>query len=154
MLLIGATTACGVIQMKTLTIEQATQRLDRYLQDATAAIATAAPGVRFEEQGRAIIGPCGPPTGTGPRGQEFADYGGFLRGVSAAQNADVYAALEGYWADHDWTVYADRRPDFNSIYARSPDSYEMVIQTSSDPSRTVSLGGSSPCVWPDGTPPG
>ena len=145
-------TACGG-PMNTITIDQATQQLDQHFRNALDAITTAIPGVTLEPQRDPLVGQCGPPHGTAPRGQEFVGYGNALRNLPTERNAEVYTVVEQFWATHGWTVYADRRPADDAVYARSTDGYGMVVETSSDRTRTVFLSGSSPCVWPDGTPP-
>ena len=146
-------TACGAAPVNTATIEQATAQLQQYFEAALDEITTAGGDATLEPLGPPIIGQCGPPHGTAPRGQEFANNGYFLRGFPADRNPEVYAAVERFWATNGWTIYDDGRPANNSVYARSRDKYEMVIRTSSDGSEILSLAGNSPCVWPDGTPP-
>ena len=146
-------TACGG-PMNTITIDQATQQLDQHFRSATDAITAVIPGVTLQPEYDPLVGQCGPPHGTAPRGQEFVGYSNALRNLPTARNAEVYAAVEQFWAANGWTIYADRRPQLDSVYARSTDGYGMVIKTSSDETRMVFLSGNSPCVWPDGTPPG
>ena len=138
--------------MNTATIEQVTQQLQSYFQAAHAEITTSVPDATLEPRREPLVGQCGPPHGTAPRGQEFVGYSNLLRGFPTDRNPDIYAAVERFWAANGWTIYEDGRATKRGLYARSPDKYEMVVRISGDGTDLLSLAGNSPCVWPDGTP--
>ena len=148
-----ALTACGAAPVNTATIEQATDQLQRYFDAAHAEITTAVADATLEPLGEPLVGQCGPPHGTAPRGQEFVGNNHFLRGFTADRNPEVYAAVERYWAANGWIIYEDGRAMKRGLYARSPDKYEMNVRIGGDGSDIMSLSGNFPCVWPDGTPP-
>ena len=72
------------------------------------------------------------------------------RGVPADRNQDVFAAVRTYAGQHGF------KPVGNSSGLESfknGDGFTISIETSFDPSHTLTLGSSTPCVWPNGTQP-
>jgi hypothetical protein len=134
--------------VKTITLQQANERAEKYVQDAVAAIE---PAPRLELLGKFEDSPCGDPSDHGPQGRAVVSRSYWLRDVPAQRNAEVITAVVKWWTDHDFVITGDKRPQANWVFAENKiDSFRMSIEES--PSGNLSIGTDSPCVWPNGTP--
>lgn len=73
-----------------------------------------------------------------------------LQGVSADHNQDIFAAVRTFAGQHGFKPFGDSS-GFESF--KNSDGFAISIETSFDPSHTLTLGSSTPCVWPTGTRP-
>jgi hypothetical protein len=134
----------------TLNEQQATDRVQRHIGDTVAVIQ---PPPRLEIQSPLHTMQCDIPSDNGPLGRIVISRGYWLEGIPVERNAEVFAAVERYWVNNGWVILNDdtsseARP-FLSVENRA-DSFRMSLQTSVD--GELSIGASSPCVWPNGTP--
>ncbi|MEV7773082.1 hypothetical protein [Kitasatospora sp. NPDC086791] len=134
----------------TMTLDQAKKQIDNYLADILAKLPikpTASSGDFSDLECDANdVGPHGR-TQTS-RGYDFGD-------VPSATRAEAAGAFRTLMIERGFQSVADA-PDFHPdwIKLKNPsDSFLAVLDGVSDASRNVSLNVSSPCVWPNGTPP-
>jgi hypothetical protein len=134
----------------TITQRQAIERVDQYIHDAVAAIT---PPVRLEVLSGSDDSACDDPTDNGPKGRISASRDYWLHDLPAEKHNDYIDALKRWWQEHDFVVLRDDRP--RDIYVTAEnrhDGFRMGIEgTVTGPPR-LSIGASSPCVWPNGTP--
>jgi hypothetical protein len=135
--------------MQTLTEEQAFARLEEHLRQAIAQVQPAAGA----EPGMRITVPCDDPSDGGPPGRVFVEAHYWLHGVPPERNRAVLDALYDYWAAHGYHVLSDQRtleqaPQLKVVHRE--DSFVVILrQNLAD---QLEILGSSPCVWPEGTP--
>lgn len=132
----------------TLNTQQATDRVQQHIDDAVAVIE---PTPRLEPESFLDM-PCDPPSDNGPLGRIVVSRGYWLRDIPPERNAEVFAAVERRWVDNGWVVLADdtdSQDAFLSVENRA-DAFRMSLSSSVD--GQLSLGATSPCIWPDGTP--
>lgn len=105
----------------------------------------------------------GPGSGTGPclvnpndtsdkRVQVTLTY--WLRGISAQDNASVAAQILHYWKHMGYAITDTKGlgTAAPNIFAGTPsDDFLISLQTSAN--GAMSIGATSPCIWPKGTPP-
>jgi hypothetical protein len=152
--LVAALASCGpeqgVPMKNTITQQQANERVERYVQDAASTLPTS---VRLELAASQEALDCSDPTDGGPRGRVTASRGYWLRDLPREQNAEHINALVQWWKDHGFVVLTDSRPKDNYVWVENPaDSFRMSIQETVDDPRQLTLGATSPCVWPTGSP--
>ena len=137
--------------MNTITAEQAADRVEGHVRAFVAAL----PGARLEVSRPSHIDPCNQPLDGGSLGRVFAGATWWVRDVPPERNAEVFDLALRFWAESRWTVLNDFRPQRQSVYAEAPDPdfTGIALKESVDGSRTLSISSSSPCVWPDGSPP-
>ncbi|MFE7529106.1 hypothetical protein ACFU7Y_25810 [Kitasatospora sp. NPDC057542] len=150
-----ALNSCGASTLQerskpTITLDQAKKQTDSYLADILAKLPvkpTASSGdFRDMECDANDIGPHGR-TQTS-RGYDFGD-------VPSATRAAAADAFRTLMTERGFQPEADP-PNFHHdwIKLKNPtDNFLAVLDGVSDASRNVSLNVSSPCVWPNGTPP-
>ncbi|MCE7008548.1 hypothetical protein LWC34_37910 [Kibdelosporangium philippinense] len=132
----------------TITQQEANNRAEKYPQDAAASLT---PPPRLELLSRFDNSECNDPTDNGPLGRVYVSRSYWLRDVPRERNAEVVEGLVRWWTQHDFVVIADKRPKENWISVESKtDGFSMSIQET--PTGDLSLGATSPCVWPNGTP--
>ncbi|MEY9855036.1 hypothetical protein ABH935_000635 [Catenulispora sp. GAS73] len=73
-----------------------------------------------------------------------------LRGVPADRNQDVFAAVRAFAGQHGFKPFGSSS-GFESF--KDNNGFTISVETSFDPSHTLTLGSSTPCVWPNGTQP-
>ncbi|WP_083753627.1 hypothetical protein [Actinosynnema sp. ALI-1.44] len=132
----------------TITQQEANNRAEKYTQDAAASLT---PPPRLEPLSRFDDTECDDPSDNGPLGRVYASRRYWLRDVPRERNAEVAEALVRWWTSHDFVVLSDKRPRENWISVENKnDGFSMSIQESVN--GDLSLGATSPCVWPNGTP--
>jgi hypothetical protein len=78
----------------------------------------------------------------------------WVDGPDRTHNNTYYDKLKKWWQDNGWTIETDTWSDEQFANAHSSDGYLMSLTgtvTGSVLGR-LSIGASSPCVWPKGTP--
>jgi hypothetical protein len=134
--------------MTTITLQEANTRVEKYITDAVTGLA---PQPRLELLSREEAGDCSDPTDHGALGRVLASRGFWLRDIPEARNADMINTLVQWWKDHNFVILADDRPSRNYVWAENKaDGFRMAVQESAQ--GDLSLGATSPCVWPNGTP--
>ncbi|MBB3049622.1 hypothetical protein FHS23_000617 [Prauserella isguenensis] len=134
----------------TLTIEQARQRAQEHIDSAVDALPVT-PELTLQRDDELE---CTDPDDNGPRGRYQVGRTYWLDKVPAERNAEVVDTLHGHWTSGGFRVLADERSADDRFVSveHEGDAFRMSVQQSKDGS--LSLGASSPCVWPDGRPPG
>ncbi len=132
----------------TITQQQANQRAEQYVHDAVSAVL---PSAQLEMVSAFEDSPCDDPTDNGPRGRVIASRDYWLNNIPADKQADYVNALAQWWTQHNFAILTDDRPHYVWVENRA-DGFRIAIQqTVTGPTR-LSLGATSPCVWPNGTP--
>ncbi|WP_089301421.1 hypothetical protein [Haloechinothrix alba] len=136
--------------MRTMTQQQAADRVEDHLQSAIAAL----PDDPTLTVVREHTAECTDPTDDGPRGRYQVSKAYALDDLPVERNDEYAEALHSYWTSDNYRVFTDRRPDRVSISVEhEEDAFRMSLRARSGDGR-MRLGASSPCVWPDGVPPG
>ena len=94
---------------------------------------------------------CGVPGAFSVRIIASRDY--WLNDIPNDRQADYVNALVQWWTEHDFAILTDKRP--NDIYVwveNRRDGFRMAIQQTAVGPKRLSLGATSPCAWPNGTP--
>ncbi|MFF1791386.1 hypothetical protein ACFVX9_33660 [Kitasatospora sp. NPDC058243] len=150
-----ALNACGVQTLNersksTITLDQAKKQIDTYLADTLAKLPvkpTASSGDFFDMECDANdIGPHGR-TQT-HRGYDFGD-------VPSAPKAEAANAFRTFLTGQGFQPVQDP-PNFHNDWIRlknPKNDFLATLDGVSDASHDLTLRVSSPCVWPDGTPP-
>ena len=133
---------------ETITQEKAAEKAQEHIDNAMAALPDDA---ELEEQGGTNIAACDDPTDGGSRDRVTVSNGYGIRGLPVEDNDANIDLLHEYWTANGYRVLTDSRPDdvFVSV-VHEEDAFMMSIQASIQGS--LSIGASSPCVWPEGTP--
>ncbi|MEV0071581.1 hypothetical protein [Amycolatopsis sp. NPDC050768] len=78
----------------------------------------------------------------------------WVDGPDRAHNNDYYGKLVKWWSDNGWSVRADTWLNKHFVNASSKEGYLMSLTatTTGNVLGRLSIGVSSPCVWPHGTP--
>lgn len=138
----------GVGMEPTLNEQQATDRVQLHIEDTVAVIE---PTPRLERESFLDM-PCDLPSDNGPLGRIVVSRGYWLRDIPVERNPEVFEAVERYWVNNGWVVLTDETNSedaFLSVENRQ-DAFRMSLSSSID--GQLSIGASSPCIWPNGTP--
>ncbi|APU12879.1 hypothetical protein UA75_04100 [Actinoalloteichus sp. GBA129-24] len=94
---------------------------------------------------------CQDPTDRGPLGRSQFTTRYFLDELPREDNDSNVEAVYQHWIENGYQVLVDDRPDriFISVQ-HEDDAFRMSIRASVQ--GDLSLGASSPCIWPNGTP--
>ncbi|MBP2476575.1 hypothetical protein JOF53_005447 [Crossiella equi] len=137
----------GAGMQPTMTREQAVERLDTHLR---AAMAVLPEGATFEK-GFSNVTRCDLPSDSGPKGRVSAGTTYKILGVAMTDFQAVFERFKGHWARDGYILLEDTRPKSWFLRVQStPEEFRMSLQGNDQGG--LFLLGSSPCVWPDGTP--
>jgi hypothetical protein len=77
----------------------------------------------------------------------------WLRGIPARDNSSVAQQILRYWEHKGYGISGTSHLDteFPAIFGVTPDDFTIALETSSN--GAMSIGATSPCIWPKGTPP-
>lgn len=135
--------------MRTLTKEQASQRIDEHIKSAIAALPvkpslSSLGGTSME---------CEDPTDHGPRGRYEISETYWLNDIPKSRNREFVDTLYRHWEHNNYRIRDDERAEDDKYVSveHNDDGFRMSIAQNDD--GDLSLGASSPCVWPDGVPP-
>ncbi|NKY80381.1 hypothetical protein HGB46_17600 [Nocardiopsis dassonvillei] len=107
--------------------------------------------LELQPVGGVNVAACDDPTdgGSGDRVTVGRSY--WLDGLPVEDNEANIDLLTEYWTANGYRVLTDSRPDdvFVSV-ENEEDAFRMSVQASVE--GHLSIGASSPCVWPEGTP--
>lgn len=136
----------------TMTQQHASARAEQILRETAGAI-TPRPTLETYQPGSGT-GPClvNPNNTSDKRVQVTLTY--WLRGISTGDNASVGQQVLHYWKHMGYAVTETRGLGTNSpdVFAGTPsDDFLISLQTSAN--GAMSIGATSPCIWPKGTPP-
>ncbi len=136
--------------MRTLTEQQAMERVERHIGDAVAALPVNA---RLDEAPTVSPLPCDDPSDQGPLGRVTVAKVYWLRDLPKDRTAELFEAMHSYWLSHDYRVLDDHRDlRVPALFVESNrDAFRMSLQANVRGDLLIS--STSPCVWPEGTPP-
>lgn len=150
MLLLAGCSAADPDSQPTMTQSQATARIQQILQGTGPFIS---PRPRLEIDKRdTYTGPCleEPPGHSDARVQISRAY--VLQGVPKQANASVAAQVLHGWKSKGYKVSTFRTGTSSpQIHGTAGDNFLISLQSNSQGQLTI--GATSPCLWPDGTPP-
>lgn len=105
----------------------------------------------LEKRQGMIFASCDDPTDGGPKDRVTVGERLWIRGLPTEENETNIDRIYDYWTNNGYQVLRDERPDKLSISVEDEeDFFRMSLQVSDQGS--LSIGASSPCVWPEGTP--
>lgn len=135
--------------MRTLTKDQAAQRVEEHIKRAVAALPV---NPSLSPLGGGSM-ECEDPSDNGPRGRYEVDKTYWLDDISTNRSDEFVETLYQYWKNNNYRILTDERSaDDTSIWVEhNEDSFRMSIAQNEE--GDLSLGATSPCVWPDGVPP-
>ena len=134
----------------TITQQQASERAERYVRDAVAALS---PAAQLELSGRFDDSPCDDPTDNGPKGRVIASVTYWLNDIPVDHQSEYVNTLFQWWSEHDFAVLTDNRATDIYVHVENRrDGFRMAVQQTAVGPKRLSLGATSPCVWPNGTP--
>ncbi|PZS32795.1 MAG: hypothetical protein DLM59_07535 [Pseudonocardiales bacterium] len=147
-------TGCSLLTrpgtQKTITLAQAEQRANSYAQQISQAL-PGRPGL-VPNAGGVIPTECGDPNDNGPQGRSSAGGGFFLEPLSQDRIPEVFTSFRGYLTKRGFKVLTDQS-DF-LVMTNPKDGFRVGLQEGGDATvKGLGLIVSSPCVWPNGTPP-
>lgn len=135
--------------MRTLTKEQAAERANEHIKRAVAAL----PVEPSLTPRRDSSMECLDPSDDGPRGRYDVSKSYRLDGISKERNSELVNTLFQHWKNNNYRILDDDRSAKDSFISveHSGDAFRMSVVESDQGDLTV--GATSPCVWPDGVPP-
>ncbi len=136
--------------MRTLTAQQAMERVEQHIADAVAALSMKP---RLEEGSTVSPLPCDDPSDQGPLGRVTVANLYWLRDLPKDRTAELFETMHSYWLSHDYRVLDDHRDlRMPALFVESNrDAFRMSLQA--NVRGDLSISATSPCVWPEGTPP-
>lgn len=133
----------------TITHAEAEAKANAYIQEIVRALPFRP---RLDDHGLgATTLECTDPTDNGPPGRFDYAIEYFLRDVPPERNPEIFAAVREYLTRQGFVVRSEGPTHLE--LGNPKDGFQAGLQESGDGSKTLSLGVSSPCVWPNGTPP-
>ena len=133
---------------ETITQDEAAEKIEQHVTDAVAVLPDT---VELEPLGPVAFASCDDPTDGGPKDRVTVSQRQWLTGLPAEDNEQNVDLLYDYWVSNGYRVIHDLRPDELFVTTESEtDAFNVSVQASDEGS--LSIGASSPCVWPDGTP--
>ena len=137
----------------TITQQQAEAQADQYIRDIVALL----PGTpKLEPDGFSPVSACDDPDDNGPRGRVEVTRSYWVRypwNEDPPNNTEIFNKLYAYWTGRGYQIRHDEHnaPASRDLDVENPkDGFRMGIQEAIN--GQLSIGASSPCVWPDGTP--
>ncbi|KAA2250120.1 hypothetical protein F0L68_38915 [Solihabitans fulvus] len=131
----------------TMTQTQAAQRVEEHARRALAVLPRQArPELLIAETTQ-----CDDPTDNGPLGRVIASVEYQVHDLPPAGFGEDFDALRTWWEANDFRVLADERPANPYLWVEhTGDGFRLALKAND--LGELYLTGSSPCVWPDGTP--
>ena len=128
--------------------QQAVERVESHI---TAAVDQLRPRPGLQPVRRFAFA-CDDPTDHGPLGRVVVEHRYELPGIDAADGPSVLDTLAEFWTSNGYRILRDGRGEpLAEIAAEAPDGFRVIIST--DTQGKLAIIGSSPCVWPSGSPP-
>lgn len=130
----------------TITQAEAQQQAEGYVHDAVNALSQ---NLHLETI-LSETAPCSDPSDNGPRGRVFASNRYWIRGLPKDQNKQTVDTLRQWSERQGFAVVSDAWEKAKYItLENASNGFRLAIQESSQ--GDLSIGASSPCVWPNGT---
>ena len=147
-------TACSTgigqrVEMEeTITQDEAAEKIEQHVTDAVAVLPDT---VELEPLGPVAFASCDDPTDGGSQDRVTVSQRQWLTGIPVEDNEQNADLLYEYWTTNGYRVLHDKRPGKLSISVENEeDAFRMSLRVSAQ--GDLSIGASSPCVWPEGTP--
>jgi hypothetical protein len=144
--IITVVVACEGSSMEpSMSLTEAQASLHKEIKDA--ATASFPSGFTLEDRGpqpQKCTDSVGKPDGRENMGMLF-----WVNGADRANNNAYFDALKNWWTTHGWSPDTDSRPGDMFMNA-TRDGYLMGLE--STPDGRLTIEGTTPCVWPNGTP--
>ncbi|MFI8456727.1 hypothetical protein [Kitasatospora sp. NPDC085464] len=141
-------TSTGTEGDPTITLEQAKQKTATYFTDAFAALPQPVTAVTDRDNGAYCFKDDAP---SEEDGRMMAVTSRYLRGIPADHHAATFNAFRDHLTAAGFKVTSSR-PDTISL-ENPKDGFTASIYDGGDWTTTLTIGFSSPCVWPNGTKP-
>jgi hypothetical protein len=133
---------------KTITQDEAAEKINQHVTDAMAALPET---VELEPLGPVAFASCDDPTDGGSKNRVTVSQRHWITGIPAEDNDQNADLLHDYWTTNGYRIIRDERPEKMSISVESEeDAFKISLRVSAQ--GDLSIGASSPCVWPEGTP--
>jgi len=143
-------TGCGqrAGMQETITQDEAEEKVQEHINGVMSSLPEEA---ELETRQGMIFASCDDPTDGGPKDRVTVGERLWIRGIPTEENENNIDRIYDYWTNNGYQVLRDERPDKLSISVEDEeDFFRMSLQVSDQGS--LSIGASSPCVWPEGTP--
>jgi hypothetical protein len=128
--------------------DEAATRVREHIDEAMAALPE---GAELEERRGTLFGSCDDASDGGPPGRVTVSERFWVRGLPVEDNEANAELMLEHWTGNGYRVLRDERPDRLTISVEhEEDSFRVTLRVSDEGS--LSLGASSPCVRPGGTP--
>ncbi|GAB3883022.1 hypothetical protein ACFQ1S_09950 [Kibdelosporangium lantanae] len=135
-------------RMNTMTQQDAMNRVEDYVHRAVGVLPKEA---RLEAVSPLAADPCDDPTDNGPKGRVFATNNYWVRGLAKDKSREYLDSLVKWWRDNRFTGPLDSWDKAGFVVMENQDNgFRMRFQDGG--SGLLSIGASSPCVWPNGKP--
>lgn len=140
---------CGLSsEGETMTEDEAAEKVQEHVDGVLAALPEEA---EIEARQGPNFAACDDPTDGGSKGRVTVSETFWVRGLPVEDNGTNIDLMYEYWTDNGYQILRDKRPEKMSVTVEhEEDSFRMGVRVSNKGS--LSLGASSPCVWPDGKP--
>lgn len=131
----------------TITLEEASRRVDKYLEQAQQVLPTEA---EFQRSYREKAGPCSASSGDGTEGRKLTTTEYQVLGLNRANIPEYFSKLRSWWEQHDYRVLQNEPKNEYLWVEHNPDGFRLALEANAE--GELYLGATSPCVWPNGTP--
>ena len=131
-----------------MTESDAMNRVEDYVHRAVGVLAGEA---RLEAVSPLATDPCDDPTDNGPKGRVFATNDYWVRGLAKDKSREYLDLLVKWWTDNGFAGSLDSWDKSGFVVMENrADGFRMRFQDGGG--GLLSIGASSPCVWPNGKP--
>ena len=132
----------------TMNQDEAATRVQEHIDGTLTALPE---GAELETRRGTLFAACDDPTDGGSQDRVTVSERFWIRGLPAEENDANIDLMVEYWTGNGYEVLRDERPDKSSVTVlHTEDAFHVSLRVSNQGS--LSIGASSPCVWPEGTP--
>ncbi|GAA2801422.1 hypothetical protein GCM10010452_32490 [Crossiella cryophila] len=136
----------------TITAAEGARRVEEYTRQAAARLPAHARLVNSGGTELFSTAPCDQPSDHGPQGRVQVSVSYQIHDLDPAKFTEYFDALRAFWSGNGYTVLTDSRPkDWYLWVQREPDEFRFSLE--GNDLGKLYLGGVTPCLWPNGTPP-
>lgn len=150
-LAVSGCSGSDLVFQPTITQQYASARIEQMLR-GTAAALSPRPRLELYKPGSFVIGCFANPENLADKRVLVSrDY--WLRGITPRDNASIGEQVLRLWKQKGYRIVEtlDIGQDSPQITAATKDNLSIALEWSDN--GALSIGASSPCLWPDGTPP-
>lgn len=145
--LVSCSNFIGAGMQSTITLDEANQKLDDYIERAFSQLPDDAeltnPHHYHDRR-------CDDPDDQGPEGRKHASRDYYISAIDSDRIPDYFDTLKAWWEENDFRVIGNERVNEFLWVENNEDSFRMTLKA--NPQGEMRLIASSPCVWPEGTP--